>query len=216
MHISTNYNVKDHPNHAVVTSTSSDTSQAHCSSSGVSDSCNARDEPPPYYLTPQGYYIGQDAAVSVDVKEKRDQKCAIDIEESSPAFATALELQDQKMTPWDVSEGKQVTRCCFITISTRCIIIGLFLSIIILAGGASMVTGSALVSNQCMNDCGSDPNMSSRCSTVCSQSLHKGLLVSGILIIILAAISTTVHFVLLPAIPFLRWMKNYKQQNRRM
>lgn len=126
MHISTNYNVKDHPNHAVVTSTSSDTSQAHCSSSGVSDSCNARDEPPPYYLTPQGYYIGQDAAVSVDVKEKRDQKCAIDIEESSPAFATALELQDQKMTPWDVSEGKQVTRCCFITISTRCIIIGLF------------------------------------------------------------------------------------------
>lgn len=216
MHISTNYNVKDHPNHTVVTSTGSDTSQAHYSSNGISDSCNARDEPPPYYLTPQGYYIGQDAAVSVDVKEKRDQKCAIDIEESPLSLATASELQDQKMTPCDVSEGKQVIKCCSITISTRCIIIGLFLSIIILAGGASMVTGSALVSNQCMNDCDGDSSMSSRCSTVCSQSLHKGLLVTGILIIIFSAISTTVHFVLLPAIPFLRWVKNYKQQNKRM
>lgn len=185
--------------------------QTHCPSNKVVDFNNSstQDEPPPYYLTPKGYYIGQDAAASFDTKGTRNEKCAINIKESPPPALVAAPSEPRD--PYDVHEEKHTTKCGFMRISVRCAIIGLVLSIIVLAGGACMVTGSALVSNQCTDDCNGDPNISSRCSTVCSQSLHKGLLITGILIIIFAAISTTAHFVLLLAIPFMRWIKNYKQ-----
>lgn len=212
MHTTTNCNEDDHRPQMVFTSTvdASSTSppQRHCPSNDVTDFNNSttQDEPPPYYLTPKGYYIGQDAAVSIDTKEKRDEKWTVNIGEQS--LAAASELRDP---PYDAREEKHTMKCGFMRIGTRCAIIGLVLSIIVLAGGACMVTGSALVSNQCTDDCNGDPNISNRCSTVCSQSLHKGLLITGILIIIFAAISTTAHFIILLAIPFVRWIKNCKQ-----
>ncbi|KAI7877799.1 hypothetical protein K492DRAFT_197347 [Lichtheimia hyalospora FSU 10163] len=181
----------------------------HFSSNGVSDfTHNTRDDPPPYYLTPQGYYIGQDA--SIDHKEKKDEKYSINIENPPPLASSSS--QDRTMASSDVTtEEKRTIRCGFINISTRCAIIGLLLSILMLAGGASTVTGSALLSNQCDSDCNGDPEINQRCSTVCSHSLQKGLLITGILIIIFAAISITVHFIVLLVIPFMRWKKNREQ-----
>ena len=207
-----NYSHCNNPRHVIVPSSlavsSSHQHQMHFSSNGVSDFTHTRDDPPPYYLTPQCYYIGQDT--SIDHKEKRDEKGSINIGSSLPLAASSS--QDRTIASYDATtEEKRTIRCGFINLSTRCAIIGLLLSILMLAGGASTVTGSALLSNQCDSDCSGDPNVNQRCSTVCSHSLQKGLLITGILIIIFAAISITVHFVVLLVIPFRRWKKNREQ-----
>lgn len=163
-----------------------------------------QDEPPPYYLTPRGYYMGQDAT-AIENKKKRIHVNNAAAEASSCSNSHYLEetipMQQQQqrdvMPPYSSSilnESRQKNTCCGSSQASCWRVFWLILSIVILSAGIGMVAGSGALKNVCDVDCGGGvdikPGVVDRCSVVCADGWQKGLLYGGIVVMILSGLWT--------------------------
>ncbi|KAI9318965.1 hypothetical protein BX666DRAFT_1921668 [Dichotomocladium elegans] len=99
-------------------------------------------------------------------------------------------------------EERGRTCCCYNPALTCCSVFCMLIALAFLAAGVAMMIASKVVTDKCTNECGSgDPansdgsfTLPDRCTVICSDPLHKGLLYGGAVVAGLAGISAIWRF----------------------